>query len=141
MKPPARHRARLTSNPMLVRATGHSGRSKRLRDLFEAFAAKLKPDDVIGRAAALRAAELVAMAEDIRETIRAVDLTKANADLLKHLASLVEEAVRIENLSDRASRHLRQLTQDAPQGPSLADVWEPYTGKERPYQDEGKVTP
>jgi hypothetical protein len=114
-------RARLTSNPMAVRANGNSAKGRRLRDLFVAFAAKLDPDDVIGRAAALRAAELVAMAEDIRETIRAVDLTKANADLLKHLASLADELVRIENLSDRAARHLRQLAQDAPQGPTLSD--------------------
>jgi hypothetical protein len=121
MKPATRHRARLTSNPMRVRATGHSGRSKRLRDLFAAFAGKLDPQDVVGRAAALRAAELVAMAEDIRESIRAADLTNASPDLLKQLGSLADQLVRIENLADRAERRLRQLTQDAPQGPTLSD--------------------
>jgi hypothetical protein len=120
MKPPTRHRARLTSNPMVVRATGHSGRSKRLRDLFAAFAAGIDPQ-VVGRAAALRAAELVAMAEDIRESIRAADLTDASPDLLKQLGSLADQLVRIENLADRAERRLRQLTQDAPQGPTLSD--------------------
>jgi integrase len=43
------------------------------------------PRDVVGRAAALRAAELVAMAEDIRKSIRAADLTNASPDLLKQL--------------------------------------------------------
>jgi hypothetical protein len=106
---------------MAVRASGNKVRGLRLRDLFGAFAAKLGPQDIIGRAAALRAAELTATAEDIRKTIRAADLDKADADRLKQLGSLADQLVRIENLADRAERRLRQLAQTAPKGPTLSD--------------------
>jgi hypothetical protein len=76
---------------------------------------------VVGRAAALRAAELTATAEDIRESIRAADLNKASPELLKQLGSLADQLVRIENLADRAERRLRQLTQSAAKGPTLSD--------------------
>lgn len=100
-------RGRLTGNPMLTRANGNSARGKRLRDLYAAFEGKLTdPNDVVGRAAALRAAELTATAEDIRESIRAVDLKDANADTIKQLATLADQLVRIENLADRAERRV-----------------------------------
>ena len=107
---------------MAIRAPQNTRRDRRLRDLFRAFAAKLDdPTDVIARAAALRAAELTATAEDIRESIRAIDLKDASADLLKQVGSLADQLVRIENLADRAERRLCGLAQNTPKGPTLSD--------------------
>jgi hypothetical protein len=113
--------ARLTNNPMAVRANGNSVRGRRLRDLFAAYAAKVGPDDVVGRAAALRAAELTATAEDIRQSIRAIDVSSAGAELLKQLRDLADQLVRIENLADRAERRLRQVAATTTRGPTLSD--------------------
>ena len=85
------------------------------------FAAKIGPDDIVGRAAALRAAELTATAEDIRQGIRAIDVSNASPELLKQLRDLANELVRIENLTDRAERRLRQAAQTTSKGPTLSD--------------------
>jgi hypothetical protein len=117
----SRSRSRITNDPLRTRAPGRSARSRRLRDLYTGFAAKIGPDDIVGRAAALRAAELTATAEDIRQGIRAIDVSKASPELLKQLRDLANELVRIENLTDRAERRLRQAAQTTSKGPTLSD--------------------
>jgi hypothetical protein len=75
------------------------------------FMAKLDPDDPIAAAAALRAAELTATAEDIRERITAGDF------------ELAEQLVRVENLVDRAIRGLARIDDAKPKRPyGLADI-------------------
>ena len=102
-------RSRLTSNPMAVRANGNSIKGRRLRDLFAAFAAKIDPDDVVGRAAALRAAELTAACEALRCQIMTVDLSQADDAKLVSQAKLAEQLTRLENSLDRAERRLAKL--------------------------------
>jgi hypothetical protein len=109
-----KRQARLTNDPMAIRANCNTVRGRRLRDLFAAFAVKLDPKDVIGHAAALRAAELTTLAEDIRESICAADLKSLNPDLLKQLGL-------IENLVDRAERRLGLLAANGPKAPTLSD--------------------
>jgi hypothetical protein len=121
ISPYHRGRSSITNNPLRTRAPGRSMRSRRLRDLYDGFAAKIGPDDIVGRAAALRAAELTATAEDIRQGIRAIDVRTASPELLKQLRDLANELVRIENLTDRAERRLRQAAQTTSKGPTLSD--------------------
>ena len=109
-----RNRARLTNNPMKARAPGHTAQSKRLRDLFEAFAARIDPDDVVGRAAALRCAELTAATESLRRQIMDVPADADDAKLGSQ-AKLAEQLTRLENLLDRAERRLARIAGDAPE--------------------------
>jgi hypothetical protein len=95
-----------------------------VRDLFRAFMARLDADDVVAQAAALRAAELTVTAEDIRGRITDGDF------------NLAEQLVRVENMVERATRAVAKLAEAKPAGPSLADVWTPYDGKQRPYEQE-----
>jgi hypothetical protein len=102
-------RSRTTADPIRARHKATTSRGLRVRDLFRAFMAKLDASDVVAQAAALRAAELTATAEDIRSRITAGDF------------DLAEQCVRIENLADRATRGLRQLAEAKPKGPTLSD--------------------
>jgi hypothetical protein len=115
-------RARLTNDPMKARAPGHTAQSKRLRDLFEAFTARIGADDVIGRSAALRCAELTAATEGLRRQIMDDDLSDADDVKLTIQAKLAEQLIRLENLADRAERRLANLVEARPAGPTLADV-------------------
>jgi hypothetical protein len=122
-------RSRLTSNPMAVRANGNTTKGRRLRDLFEAFAAKLDRGDVIGRAAALRAAELLAASESLRAQIVDFDLSRTDqaklAEQLTAQAKLVEQLIRLEGCADRASRRLASIDDAKPKRPyGLRDIQE-----------------
>jgi hypothetical protein len=117
-------RSRVTSDPIRARHKATTSRGLRVRDLFRAFMAKLDADDVVAQAAALRAAELTVTAEDIRGRITAGDF------------DLAEQLVRVENMVERATRAVAKLAEAKPAGPSLADVWTPYDGKQRPYEQE-----
>jgi hypothetical protein len=124
-QPPKRvRRSRTTSDPIRARHKATTSRGLRVRDLFRAFMARLDADDVVAQAAALRAAELTVTAEDIRGRI-----TDGNFDL-------AEQLVRVENMVERATRAVAKLAEAKPAGPSLADVWTPYDGKQRPYEQE-----
>jgi hypothetical protein len=124
-----RGRARLTNDPMRVRAKGNTAKGKRLRDLYAAFSAKLGPDDVVGQASALRCAELVATGEDLRAQLRAGGLKAAEQ------AALLAELVRVENLSDRSERRLRQIEHGEKRPYTVQDVW---AALERDDEEEPK---
>jgi hypothetical protein len=124
-QPPKRvRRSRTTSDPIRARHKATTSRGLRVRDLFRAFMAKLDPDDLIAQSSALRAAELTVTAEDIRGRITDGDF------------NLAEQLVRVENMVERATRAVAKLAEAKPAGPSLADVWTPYDGKQRPYEQE-----
>jgi hypothetical protein len=124
-QPPKRvRRSRTTSDPIRARHKATTSRGLRVRDLFRAFMARLDADDVVAQAAALRAAELTVTAEDIRGRITDGDF------------NLAEQLVRVENMVERATRAVAKLAEAKPAGPSLADVWTPYDGKQRPYEQE-----
>ena len=117
-------RSRTTNDPIKARHKATTSRGLRVRDLFRAFMAKLDPDDLIAQSSALRAAELTVTAEDIRGRITDGDF------------DLAEQLVRVENMVERATRAVAKLAEAKPAGPSLADVWTPYDGTQRPYEQE-----
>jgi hypothetical protein len=90
------NRSRTTNDPLRVRAPGRSARSRRLRDLFRGYMAKLDQDDPIAQAAALTAAELRVGAEDARARLLAGQ-------------PCAEDVVRLENAARRAERDVAAL--------------------------------
>jgi hypothetical protein len=97
----SRMSSRTTNHPTAPREANRSAHSRRrrVRDLFAGFMAKLPAGDVLAEAAALRASELVAAAEDMRAKLVAGDLTDAAADAV----------VRLENLAHRAELRLAKF--------------------------------
>jgi hypothetical protein len=84
----ARHRL------LAVRAPRKTPQGRRIRALFHSFIGKLDANDPLCQARALRAAELVVAAEDLRARLLAGDTS-------------VEEAVtRLENAARRAEHDL-----------------------------------
>jgi hypothetical protein len=82
---------------LAIRAPRTTPQGRRIRRLFWRFVDKLNADDSLHQAAALRAAELVIAAEDMRARLLAGDTT-------------AEEAVtRLENAARRAERDLAPL--------------------------------
>ena len=79
---------------LAARAPRKTPQGRRIRCLFWGFIAKLDDDDPLNQARALRAAELVVAAEDLRTRLLAGD-------------TLIEEAVtRVENAARRAEQDL-----------------------------------
>jgi hypothetical protein len=104
-------RSRTTNDPIKARHKATTSRGLRVRDLFRSFMTRLDPSDVVAQAAALRAAELTATAEDIRERITAGDF------------ELAEQLVRVENLVDRAERRLARIDDAKAKRPySIEDI-------------------
>jgi hypothetical protein len=82
---------------LAIRAPRTTPQGRRIRRLFWRFVAKLNADDPLHQAAALRAAELVIAAEEMRARLLAGDTAS-------------EEAVtRLENAARRAERDLAPL--------------------------------
>jgi hypothetical protein len=82
---------------LAIRAPRSTPQGRRIRRLFRRFIAKLNADDPLHQSAALRAAELVIAAEEMRARLLAGD-------------TATEEAVtRLENAARRAERDLAPL--------------------------------
>jgi hypothetical protein len=82
---------------LTARAPRKTTQGRRIRSLFRAYMARLKPGDPLHQAAAMRAAELVVSAEEMRARLLAGDTS-------------AEEAVtRLENAARRAERDLAPL--------------------------------
>jgi hypothetical protein len=110
---------------MAVRAKGNTARGKRLRDLFAAYAAKIDPGDVVGQAAALRCAELVAAGEDLRRQLM------EGCDSQDQAAKVAEQLTRLENLTDRAERRLARIAGDAPEVDEVGAFYDQLAARER----------
>jgi hypothetical protein len=124
-----RGRARLTNDPMRVRAKGSTARGKRLRDLYAAYAGKIGTDDVIGRSAALRCAELVSAGEELRRQLMEGCETQDQA------AKIAEQLTRLENLTDRAERRLARIAADAPEIDETTVFFEQLAARERAHRE------
>jgi hypothetical protein len=89
------HRARLTNNPLMVRANRHTSQGRRIADLFEAYLKALgQPTDPVLIANILAAAELKASAEILR------------AKLLAGAAVDLDQVIKVEGLASRSERKL-----------------------------------
>jgi hypothetical protein len=90
-------RAKLTNSPLRVRAHGWTAHGRRLRDLYLDYWAKIgNPTDPATQALCLAASELVVAAEAARARLLA-----GEGD-----AALLDQVIRLENLSARAVRRL-----------------------------------
>ena len=103
-------RARITNNPISVRADLNTSQGRRVADLYRSYLRAMgDPADTAAQADVLAAAELTVAAEMAR-----VDLLAGKAD--------VDQLVKLENLAARAIRRLgiRQNAASAPV-PSIHD--------------------
>jgi hypothetical protein len=124
----SRMTSRTTNHPTAPRKANRSAHSRRrrVRDLFAGYMAKLPAGDVLAEAAALRAAELVSAAEDMRARLVAGDLTDAAADAV----------VRLENLAHRAELRLAKFV---PAPKTYVEEWNEAREAER--QAEAELAP
>jgi hypothetical protein len=126
----SRMSSRTTNRPTAPREPNRSAHSRRrrIRDLFAGYMTKLPAGDVLAEGAALRAAELVAAAEDMRARLVAGDLTDAAADAV----------VRLENLAHRAELRLAKFV---PAPKTYVEEWNEAREAEEAERAEADLPP